>query len=294
MDASSPPPDAGRELDELRRRAYGRHPDIQDDPAALARLTELEAARTASPRKGATEISEAAPAAEGAPAADFAWTMFGADRPDSAAGSTAAVSSEGSPRSLRHRITASRTRRGWFLAGALVGFLALAYTVEALVGPRPDATLYPIAGEADSVVFSLLEFLGADVDRTSIRGYEAYRGVEPWFAVDKQGLQCFMLIDRSGPTVDGANCVPPGVDLFADIDAWFLSGAFEEEGLPQGASPGFITAATRWMSFSIPHRKPTKTWIPGNRWRTRAPAAATSACASAGISAISLSGAGLA
>ena len=34
-----------RELRELRARAYGPHADIQRDPAALARLTELEAAR---------------------------------------------------------------------------------------------------------------------------------------------------------------------------------------------------------------------------------------------------------
>ncbi len=54
MDASSPPSDAERELDELRRRAYGPHPDIQNDPAALARLTELEAARTESPRSKAS------------------------------------------------------------------------------------------------------------------------------------------------------------------------------------------------------------------------------------------------
>lgn len=36
--------DADRELNDLRARAYGPHPDIEADPAALARLIDLEAA----------------------------------------------------------------------------------------------------------------------------------------------------------------------------------------------------------------------------------------------------------
>lgn len=67
-----------------------------------------------------------------------------------------------------------------------------------LVGPRPNATLDPITDEADEIVNLMLD-VWADVDRSSFRGYEPYRGVEPWFAVDKQGFQCFMIIDRSGP-----------------------------------------------------------------------------------------------
>jgi hypothetical protein len=225
MDASSSPSDAERELDELRRRAYGPHPDIQFDPAALARLTELEAARTASPPDGAdTEIGEPAAAADGAPVAVSAWAASRADRPDPAAAIAPVVaSSEGSPRSLWHRL---RARRSSFVAGALVAFFALAYTVAWLVGPHPDATLYPVADEADGVVLSLLEFLGADANPSSIRGYQPYRGVEPWFSEERQGFQCFMIVERSSRTVDGANCVPPGVDLFADIGA---------EGLPDGS-----------------------------------------------------------
>ncbi|HYH75989.1 MAG TPA: hypothetical protein VD841_00580 [Arthrobacter sp.] len=42
-----------------------------------------------------------------------------------------------------------------------------------------------------------------------------------------------MLIERSGPTVDGANCVPPGVDLIADLGT--LSGDEVMKGLPDGS-----------------------------------------------------------
>ena len=229
MDASSPPSDAERELDELRRRAYGPHPDIQVDPAAMARLTELEAALTAGPPGGAhTEIGEPAAVEDGAPVAETAGTSR-ADRPDSVA------SGEDSPRSLWQRLTASRDRRGAFVAGALAAVLALAYAVAWLVGPHPDATVHRIPDEADGVVLSLLSFLGTDAELSSIRGYEPYRGLEPWFAVDAQGFQCFMIIERSSRTVDGGNCVPPGVDLFADIGAWPLLGDDFMRGLPDGS-----------------------------------------------------------
>jgi hypothetical protein len=236
MDPSSPPSDAKRELDELRRRAYGPHPDIQADPAALARLKELEAARTALPPDSYTAIGEPAASADGAPLADSAWAASIAASPDPAAGIAPEVaSSKSSPRSLWQRLTATRARRSWFVTGALVASIALACTLAWLVGPHPDATLHPIADEADGVVLAMLAHLGADDDHSSISGYQPYRGVEPWFLVDSQGFQCFMLIQRSGPTVDGANCVPPGVDLFADIVASPLSSDGWREGLPNGS-----------------------------------------------------------
>ena len=39
--------DAERELNDLRARAYGPKPDIEADPAAIARLIELETAHVA-------------------------------------------------------------------------------------------------------------------------------------------------------------------------------------------------------------------------------------------------------
>lgn len=241
MDASSPSSDAERELHELRRRAYGPHPDIQADRAASARLAELETARTGHPPEGdGTKTHKPAAAADSAPVADVARTVSGADQWDTAAGIAPAVTSSNDPsrsrwHSIWHYATATRTRRSWFVAGALVVLFALAYAVEWIIGPHSDATLHPTEDEADDVVFLMLDVLGADVDRSSLRGYEPYRGVEPWFFVDRQGLQCFMIIDRSGPTVDGANCVPPGVELFADIGAWPLLGDESMEGLPDGS-----------------------------------------------------------
>ena len=235
MDASSPPSDAESELNELRARAYGPHPDIQADPAALARLTELEAAHMAGPPDPA-EVDAAAADADGAAAADPSWPTSRVDPPASAAGiPPLTASSGGSPRSLWHRLTATRAGRGCVLAGALVAVVALAYTVAWLVGPHPDATLHQIADEPDGGVLSVLDFLGGDADLSTFRGYEPYRGVEPWFHVDKQGFHCFMIIQRRPIGVDGANCVPPGVDLFADLIAWPELKDDSGEVLPDGS-----------------------------------------------------------
>ena len=235
MDPSSPPSDAEHELSELRARAYGPHPDIQTDPVALARLTELEAARIASPPDGAhTEIGAPAAAADGAPAADSAWTASRGDPPDSAAGIPPLTESSGSsPRLLWHRLTATRARRSSAVAGAVVAIVTLAYTVASLVGPHPDARLHSIADEPDGVVLSLIDFLGIDADPSTIRGYETYRGVQPWFLVNAQGFHCFMIIQRVGGGVDGANCVPPEVDLFADIGPPRVGDDFSE--VPDGS-----------------------------------------------------------
>ena len=60
MDAAS-----RAELDALRRRAFGPNPDIHDDPAALARLIELE--EPAQPRTGEQPEPEDTPLRLGGP-----------------------------------------------------------------------------------------------------------------------------------------------------------------------------------------------------------------------------------
>jgi len=246
MDAPSSASDAERELDDLRARAYGPHPDIQDDAVALARLTELEAAHITSPPVG-TDAQIAAPAADadGARAADSAWTAASGDSLDPAVGVASvagaapvepvAGSGKGSPPPFRDRVTAAATRRRVFVAGSLMALLAVAYTVAWLVGPHPDATLDEVPDESDRLALSLIAFLGGDADRSTLRGYQLLGKFQPWFHVDTQGMHCFMIVNRSNATVDGANCVPPGVDLFADIGAWPSFGDYLPEDLPNGS-----------------------------------------------------------
>jgi hypothetical protein len=113
---------------------------------------------------------------------------------------------------------------------------ALAFTMASLVGqPRPDAVLHPVADEADNAVFKTLRFLPSNADESTIRGFQPYRGVEPVFHMDRRGYQCLRIIERSENAVDGANCVPPGVDLFADTGAWPLRRHDLIESLPDGS-----------------------------------------------------------
>jgi hypothetical protein len=242
MDASSPPSDAEQELADLRRRAYGPHPDIQADAAALARLTELEAARGGSP-PGAADAgvgSSAAPAdaapADAAPRDDSVWAQSDPDGLD-AESPPEEEAGEGRLWSAWHRLTATPARR--IVAAALTAALVIAPTVAWIIGPHPDATLHAIEDEPDGVVLSLLDFLGADPDPASIRGYEPYRGYQPWFSVEKEGQQCLMLVEPNGPAVDGANCVPPGVELIADSTAWRLLGDNLQNRLPHGSMVRF-------------------------------------------------------
>ncbi|WP_243074333.1 hypothetical protein [Microbacterium sp. SS28] len=236
------PSDDERELAELRARAYGRHPDIDVDPAALDRLRELEAAHlgtsldVADAERDEPDDGLASPSAE--PPAEPPVESAQVAPPDTA------------PPRTRWS-TAIGGRRGRLVAGASVTVLALAYTLSWLVGPHPDADLRPVADEPDGVVLSMLDFLGADGDPAEVRGYEAYGGLEPWFVVDAQGLHCFMIIQRPG-SVDGANCVPPGVELFADITPWPTWRDDDGEALPDGSMIRFHYRGDRVEVFVYP------------------------------------------
>ena len=237
MDASTPPSDAEQELDDLRRRAYGPHPDIQADAAALARLTELEAALGGSPPGAADAgVGTSATTPEAAPRDDSVWAQSDPDGLD-AESPPEEEADAGRLWSAWHWLTATPARR--IVAAALTAALVITPAVAWIIGPHPDATLRAIEDEPDGVVLSLLDFLGADPEPASIRGYEPYRGYQPWFSVEKGGRQCLMLVEPNGPAVDGANCVPPGVELFADSTAWRLLGDNLQNRLPHGSMVRF-------------------------------------------------------
>jgi hypothetical protein len=234
MDTSSVPSDAERELAELRARAYGPDADIQTDRAALTRLRELEAAHLSGPPECGDDQADA-PAAAGARDPDV--------EPSATEGGMGAeVGPDNSPLSssadrLRppsRRAAATRAGRATIAVGAVAAAVAVGYAVDWLVGPHPDATLLPVTDTASSVALAMLGFLEAQPAASTIRGYDSFRGIEPWFFKNEQGFHCFMLI--TGPaSVDGANCVPPGVELFADITPWRQLVDEDTEPLPAGS-----------------------------------------------------------
>jgi hypothetical protein len=234
MDSSSLPSDADRELAELRARAYGPAADIQTDQAALARLRELEAAHHPGPaERGDDEADALASAGASDPDVGPSATQDGLGAEAEADNSPLAAIA-GPLRLRSRRASATPAGRATIAVGAVASVLAVGYAVDWLVGAHPDATLLPVTDTASSVALAMLGFLEAQPAASTVRGYDSFRGIEPWFFKNEQGFDCFMLI--TGPaTVDGANCVPPGVDLFADISPWRQLAGEDTEPLPAGS-----------------------------------------------------------
>ena len=194
------PSDTDRELNALRLRAYGPDPDIEADPAALARLVELEAAHSAA--------AAAAAAAPTEPPDGDRW------------------------RSHRRRATETVRRRGRLVTGSVVVAVLLVYSAW-LLAPRPDATLRPTAGEASDQLIANMHALGFEGDPSSLRTFEPYLDVELWSMVDVKGLLCLMVVTGDQP--DHTQCVPPGVELSVDFDPWPSWGGSEAVRLPDGS-----------------------------------------------------------
>ncbi|MGC5173253.1 hypothetical protein ACLQ2Q_21640 [Microbacterium sp. DT81.1] len=248
MERRPPPSDAERELNELRARAYGPDPDIGSDPAALARLVELEAAHVADraprPRREfrappAADASQTAPPVTADPAAH--QVVPPGVSMDEAPTVTSSINSW---RSLWRRATVTRSRRISFIAAIVVGAL-LGYAVTEVLGPHPDETLHPTATAAKDRVIQLMAAIGVDGDLSTLRGFEHYRDVEPWSVVDAEGRRCLMALDlgrtTGPPSPEGwprgilnAQCVPPGTELFVDLGVWPAFNDAYTEGLPDG------------------------------------------------------------
>lgn len=242
------------ELRVLRARAYSAESDIQDDPAALARLAELEAAHAAALHNVPEDLP--APVPDAARSSDpSAVDQSRVDQPGVAAlvagfapvgdgpqessvtvtGVPATTSARAMVASFRDRLIATRSRRIGLVAGAAVAVLVIAYAVVWVVVPHPDATLRPVDALPDSQVYRLLAFAEVlEMDASTLRAYETYRGVEPWSTEDAYGNPCLFVIEPSSDNLLEATCAPPGGELYADIGAWPYWGDDFGEGLPAG------------------------------------------------------------
>ncbi|MGI9824251.1 hypothetical protein [Agromyces sp. Marseille-Q5079] len=239
MDGPPIVPDDERELRELRARAYGREPDILDDPVGLARLAELEDRRVA---KAASRVEgEASTEVEPSPHAEPPGDSSHLERPTAGRSRDSEPPATGGPSATwcRRRMASKRSRPIWLGAGAGVAVVAIVWGVSWLREPRPTAALASTADRADEEVLALVaEYIPLlDIDTTTLASYETYRGVEPWSARDEFDNPCLVLIDRSADAVLEAACTPEEGQLIADIAAWPASGpAFAfAEGLPDGS-----------------------------------------------------------
>jgi hypothetical protein len=211
-DGSSRPSDTERELDALRARAYGPEADIDADPAAMARLVELEAAhraataaRVAASGAVATVVTVAAPAEPTSP------------------------SSRDASRGVRART--------WAVAGVICLFAVVAATVWNLV-LRPDATLRQIDAEGSDII-RVLSAQGRGPDASTLRQFEPYHDVGVWSVENAAGRVCFVVWDLLASGRFSIKCAPPGREMA-------LSLTVESEGvddfarwLPEGSIVDF-------------------------------------------------------
>ncbi|MFE7845147.1 hypothetical protein ACFUTX_08135 [Microbacterium sp. NPDC057407] len=240
MAAASLSPERSRELELLRRRAYGPDADIVLDPAAQQRLRELEdlargavvgpdpVREPAAPAGGRSEGGRTAPVAApdesvGAPATDRAATP---GEPDA------------EPRTPRR----SRRRRLplWgvtALAGIAVG-LAVGLTWPADSGPSPDLTLGidPGGGERGSGFAENLDYWG--IDEGTLVPHESYDVIRVWTALGIDGARC-LLLSHDGAFLS-ATCAGSGLDPVLDFTVYDGISLDMEDALPVGTVIRFV------------------------------------------------------
>jgi hypothetical protein len=238
------PSDAGRELDELRARAYGPDHDIDGDPRALARLRELEAAHLADvERRAKAPTSEGSAGTETAKAA--APTVagpVGGQGPSESGWAVAAPSQPVKERWLWSLLQhTTRTWRGRLAGAAGTLVVAAAIVVAALlISTRPDATLRPTAAEADDQVRTLVTLNERarwyEIDPSTLRAYGSYHGLKIWSGVNAFGSPCLVAVNRAGDYLSKVGCAPLPADLIMDVS--FSGDGFD--GVNMLAGEGII------------------------------------------------------
>ncbi|HEX5856599.1 MAG TPA: hypothetical protein VFY91_00680 [Microbacterium sp.] len=216
------------ELRILRARAYGPDPDIDADPAALARLAELEAAHT----RAAFSVGESAVPATPEPVRSSAPV----DSPPFPA--EPVVVQDERPARVRRPITATPLR----LLAVGLGAAALTVIVIAVGMPagerRPDATLRSSGEAPDDSLLEMLQSEGQEhpLDRTALRGasemeidlstlraFGTYAELELWAATNIFGSPCLIAVHRASMDVVARSCVPSSATLLIDTGGRELS-----------------------------------------------------------------------
>jgi hypothetical protein len=214
-------PETDRELEELRARAYGPHPDIDLDPVALARLRELEAAhRPHAERRADDSTSDNASAAAAGP------TL-------SATGSAAARRSQPAQTSTLRSLMQRSTATWWGLlawaGGALVVATAIIAAVLLVSAPRPvdalppaaSVTLHRTPAEVDQEVQRMVDESAPwfAIDTSTLRAYGSYLGLEIWSGVNAYDSPCLLAVHRVNKNLAEARCAPAAADLILDIES---------------------------------------------------------------------------
>lgn len=228
-----PSPDIERELESLRRRAYGPDADIAADPEAAGRLDRLErAARATTGTRDASGRNRQDPAPHHDHPAHVphhtpeALTAPAPDPPDEPPA----------------RSPWWRTHPLWLAIATVAVSAAVAMGIAYVAaGPPPDESLAMTGDTPTEALKRNLQWLTAthDIDRDSIVGHEGFAEMSVWTGRTDTGLRCLFL--TAGDAYElAASCMPAGLD--PKIDFTLYSGMAELVGddLPDGTALRFV------------------------------------------------------
>ena len=169
-----------RELDALRRRAYGPGADIERDPQALRRLAQLEAAAHA----GADPVS----AGEGA----------GATEPNRRAERGGSVSFKSA-------------------ATVLAAIIAIVIAASTLPVSPANVVLTParLSGQDRQDLIDEVDLLSLGMQGAQLRAYERFDDLAVWSAADPRGTACLLVqhADEALRVVCASEPLLPALDL---------------------------------------------------------------------------------
>ena len=110
----------------------------------------------------------------------------------------------------------------------MIAVIMLVYAITWLLGPHPDATQHRIAVETEFGLADLLSSHGVNADDSTLRQYEPYRDIKLWSVMDDRGYSCLAAWEQGLSGRFGHRCVPPGTELFVDLEAGRGSDSFGE------------------------------------------------------------------
>jgi hypothetical protein len=226
MDAPPLSPDEARELEELRRRAYGPGGGLTADSAGAARLEDLER------RRAARRVAAASPA----PAVTPLRT--------SAAAPTAAVAVGATDAAPPSPLLARARRHPRVVAGVVAAVLVLlvaAWLTPRLIGMGADLTLGEVPAEVDLAdTLSLYGFPEDEFSGGRIEQFEDWGGLTILLATSPEGERC-LLVEGESYGLAGVSCVPSDLDPIVDVRVW--PGMTEDPfgpSLPEGSVVRFV------------------------------------------------------
>lgn len=217
MDAQSLTPESTRELDDLRKRAYGPDADILRDPDALRRLHELEAqvrADEPAPTFSAAAPAQTAPQDPASAAAAEPPTAMPHPASPAPTGETPAIRGASPPRRWWRRVPVW----GWVAAVGVAGVI-VGVASSASLTPRADTTLAPIGhmqpGLEATWALSVEPWLTNDTPPVQHESLDKLRVLS---ATSAEGVSCLVVTWPSNWS--DVSCTPQGLTPVVDFVAY--------------------------------------------------------------------------